>query len=230
MTKVVISQPAFFPWPGFYDLVNQADIFIWLDDAQFSKGWYTNRTKLFNNGKQSWLTIPVTSKSHFNKISNIESSADFKSNHINKLKSSFSNLCHLDLSLEVYAEAFYANSSLCDSIKKSVELILKYLNSSVEIHSSTDLGLNSQSSERVLDICQHFNASMYITGHGAINYLNHDLFEENNIMVNYINYDVASWRDVPVYSSILDLIATNGTSNLPDYLNSSLIDWRLFRL
>lgn len=46
MARVVISQPMYFPWFGFMAQMSLADVFIWLDDAQFSKGSFTNRVQV----------------------------------------------------------------------------------------------------------------------------------------------------------------------------------------
>ena len=46
MTTVVISQPMYFPWPGFFELIAAADVYVHLDDVQFSKGGFTNRIQL----------------------------------------------------------------------------------------------------------------------------------------------------------------------------------------
>ena len=59
MTTVVISQPMYFPWTGFFGQMKLADIYVWLDDAQFSKGSFTNRVQALLNGKQTWMTIPL---------------------------------------------------------------------------------------------------------------------------------------------------------------------------
>ena len=36
-----LSQPTFFPWIGYYDLIDQSDIFVILDDVKFEKqSWH----------------------------------------------------------------------------------------------------------------------------------------------------------------------------------------------
>ena len=46
MTRVVITQPMLFPWPGFFEQLCLADVYIYLDDVQFSKGSFTNRVQI----------------------------------------------------------------------------------------------------------------------------------------------------------------------------------------
>ena len=64
-TVVAIHQPNFLPWLGFFDKLGQADVFVLLDSVQFprtSKGTWINRVKLLVGGAvriddtQPWRT------------------------------------------------------------------------------------------------------------------------------------------------------------------------------
>ena len=59
MATVVITQPMLFPWPGFFEQLMLADTYIYLDDAQFSKGSFTNRIQLLRGAERCWMTIPL---------------------------------------------------------------------------------------------------------------------------------------------------------------------------
>ena len=59
---VTIHQPECFPWLGFVDKAAQADAFVLLDDAQYSKNYFNNRNKVRTAQGWSWLTIPVETK------------------------------------------------------------------------------------------------------------------------------------------------------------------------
>ena len=43
VTRVVINQSAYLPWKGYFDLMRDADVFVFYDDAQFSSGSWRNR-------------------------------------------------------------------------------------------------------------------------------------------------------------------------------------------
>jgi hypothetical protein len=63
---VAIHQPNFLPWLGYFDKIARADVFVALDDVQFSKtgGTWSNRTRILVNGAPAWLTIPVVRSYH----------------------------------------------------------------------------------------------------------------------------------------------------------------------
>ena len=44
--NIVISQPMYFPWMGFFQQIAIADVFIFYSDVQFSKGSFTNRVQI----------------------------------------------------------------------------------------------------------------------------------------------------------------------------------------
>lgn len=48
---------------------------------------------------------------------------------------------------------------------------------------SKELGISGASSQRLLDICISLNCDTYVTGHGAINYLDQKLFETSQTNV-----------------------------------------------
>lgn len=58
--KVAVMQPYFFPYLGYFHLIDAVDVFVLLDDVQYPKGGWVNRNRILINGKVSWLTVPVT--------------------------------------------------------------------------------------------------------------------------------------------------------------------------
>jgi hypothetical protein len=56
---VAVHQPNYMPWLGYFHKLVRADVFVLLDDAQFSKNSYTNRVRIALDGHPHWLTIPV---------------------------------------------------------------------------------------------------------------------------------------------------------------------------
>jgi hypothetical protein len=58
--RVAIHQPNYFPWLGYFFKIISADVFIFLDDVQYSKNSYINRVQIKKGSGNRWLTIPVS--------------------------------------------------------------------------------------------------------------------------------------------------------------------------
>src|SRR4051794_9997556 len=58
---VGLHQPNFFPWLGYFDKLVRADVFVLLDNVQFSKtgGTWSNRVRLLAGDAPTWITLPV---------------------------------------------------------------------------------------------------------------------------------------------------------------------------
>jgi hypothetical protein len=80
-------------------------------------------------------------------------------------------------------------------------------------------------------MCRHFGAKTYITGHGAKNYLEHELFERNGIDVEYMDYQCVAYPQlhgefIP-YVTGLDVIANCGRSGAK-FISPLTKNWRKF--
>ncbi len=60
MTTVAIHQPNYMPWLGYFWKIVRADIFIFLDDVQYSKNSLINRVRIRGGAEARWLTVPVS--------------------------------------------------------------------------------------------------------------------------------------------------------------------------
>ena len=67
--KVVINQSNYIPWKGYFDLVNDADAFVFLDEVQYTKNDWRNRNKIITKSGSQWLTVPIPKKAVKGKIS-----------------------------------------------------------------------------------------------------------------------------------------------------------------
>ena len=89
--KCSIMQPTYLPWSGYFNLIYNTDIFIFLDDAQYSKGSWHNRNIIINNSKKKWITISLKKnklKTNLNKIY-LYDLEEWKKDHISLLKQSY---------------------------------------------------------------------------------------------------------------------------------------------
>lgn len=232
MTTVVISQPMYFPWAGFFGQMAQADVYVWLDDVQFSKGSFTNRVQVRTASGQGWMSIPLAGKGAFQTIAALTAADDkWRQGHRDLLRQQLKGAPYLPLALGVYDEAL-ENGALLDVLIASAEAPARAMNVlPSSIIRSSRLGVSASSSHRVLELVQAVGGTRYLTGHGAANYLDHSLFEQHGIAVEYMSYDLREWPQrfegfIP-YVTILDSLANVG-NDAAACLGGRTLGWRDF--
>ncbi|WP_295556574.1 WbqC family protein [uncultured Hyphomicrobium sp.] len=233
MSAVVITQPMLFPWPGFFEQLMLADTFIYLDDAQFSKGSFTNRIQVLRGNERAWMTIPLAGKGSFQKISDLSAAGDdWKASHRALLCQSLIDAPYIDDALAIF-DAAYSRPSLIELLIASIEEPARYLGIGTgrRILRTSGLGIEGTSWHRVLDLVLSQSGQRYLTGHGAANYLDHAAFEAHGVAVEYMNYSRTRWPQpggsFTPYVTVLDLIARTGPA-AHRHLNAATLGWRDF--
>jgi len=232
--KLVISQPMYFPWAGIFEQMRLADCFVHYDDVQLPQGRsFSTRVQVKSSQGPMWLSVPVVRRVGQNIIeARVDDGQKWRQRHLATLSQLYSKAPFKQDMLELAHTVLNTTTdNLCEINILSIELCAKYLGISGSIERSSRLGVAGASSQRLCDICKHLGASEYITGHGAKNYLDHDLFERSLVSVQYMNYQRSCYPQLhgpfDPHLTILDLIANVGPSALT-YLNSPTTGWRSF--
>jgi hypothetical protein len=232
--NVVISQSMLFPWVGILEQIRLADIFVHYDDVQFSKGSFTNRVQIKTAQGSRWMTVPLEKHRTGQTIEEVQiKPKDFwVAKHVEMIQRSFKGTPFLQDALavvdSVYAQKF---DSLAMLARESTLAVARYYNllEGKLLVDVKDLSLLGSSSQRVLDVVRALKGSSYITGHGAKNYLDHDIFEENEISVRYMDYKTIPYPqlhgDFTPYVSSLDLIANCGPDGI-ERICSQAVYWK----
>jgi hypothetical protein len=222
--KIAILQSCYIPWKGFFDLINMVDEFVIYDDMQFTRRDWRNRNLIKTANGLQWLTIPVCVKGKFLQKIN-ETMIDEKSwaeKHWKTIAATYSKADYFK-AYSPYFEALYKKCGNEDSLSRVnyifIQGICALLNIPTKLTWSTDYTVDNQlrKTERLLALCMSTNASCYVSGPSARDYLQHDLFEQAGIDVAYIDY-----AGYPAYNqlygefehgvTILDLIFNTGAS------------------
>ena len=234
--KVVISQSMLFPWVGFLEQIRHADVFIHYDDVQFSKGSFTNRVQIKTADGPVWMTIPLRGHKLGQAINEVrlQSHENWMSSHVALLKKSFKGAPYLDDAMALVEDVYskdYENIGLL--ARQSLIALAEYFNllDSTQLIDVTSLGIKGSSSDRVLAIVKAVGGERYITGHGARNYLNHDIFESEKIKVEYMSYQCVPYPQnyglFTPYVTGLDLVANLGRAGSSNICSESIY-WKDF--
>lgn len=233
--KIVISQSMFFPWVGLLEQIRLADIYVYYDDVQFSKGSFVNRVQIKTDRGQQWLTVPILQ--NFGQ-SIAEVAIDYRQNwqerHLQILRQAYKQATFRDEMLALVTDLYCQEHTYIGALSRaSLQSILQYfeLEKGCEFMDVATLNISGTSSRRVLDIVIALQGTQYITGHGAAKYLDHSLFETAHIDVRYMEYQKKKYPqlhgDFTPFVSCLDLIANCGKTGR-SYICSDTVSWQTF--
>ncbi len=236
MKRVVVSQPMLLPWIGIFEQIRASDIFIHYDDVQFPQGRsFSSRVQVKTEYGSRWLTVPVKhdGKQLIQDVK-IDATKKWKENHLGVFRQSYRKAPFGDMALEL-VESIYAmeSDSLSDFCIFGIEKIAMFLGLNCEFSRSSRYGFTSSSSRKLLDIVMAEKGKIYITGHGAKNYLDHELFESHGINVEYIHYVLNEYPQLngafTSYVSIIDVIANVGEL-ASELIIAESINWKEFKI
>jgi hypothetical protein len=234
--NLVISQSMFFPWVGLLEQVSLADIYVYYDDVPFSKGSFTNRVQLKTENGPAWLTVPLSGLKSGQNIDSvaIPEKAKWMPRHLGLLKTSLGKCSYYNDALSLYHEVVDRNHPTIGSLARhSLMVMCDYfgLTPETKFVTSTELQVPGNSTDRVLEIAKKLKATTYITGHGARNYLEHELFDQNQIEVRYMDYRCCPYPqrhgDFTPYVSGLDLVASCGQAGR-EVISPQTVHWKEF--
>ncbi len=227
--KIAIMQPYFFPYIGYFQLMNAVDKFIFFDDVNYiNKGWI-NRNRILINGQENLFTIPLKNGSQNTKIINIELQVDekWKTKFLKTIKHAYSKAPYFEIGYSIISQVISIKSKLLiDWHIKSFRLINHYLGIETVLISSCKSYDNQhlKGQHRIIDICKIEWAKQYINPIGAIdlNLYNKSDFKKNHIDLLYIKNDNITYKQFNntfiENLSMLDLLMFNSKNELKTIL------------
>lgn len=216
MKILTIRQPGYLPYIGFFKKIQASDIFVFLDDVQYTRSDFDNRNKIRTRENSMWLTIPI-----FNKTGQTlnEVKIDYSKKWVSKHKSSIK----YNYEKAPYFEEYWKDikSILEKSWDKLIDLnmeLINYFIIKLEINTKTvfssELNINKTGSEKLLEICKDLDVDTYLSGEFGRNYLDTNLFQHENIKVIFEKFEHPTYNQTfdgfMQNMSIIDLLFNEG--------------------
>ena len=194
MTSVSISQPTLFPWVGYFNIIKNSDVFIFLDNVKFQKHSWQMRNRIKNisknNDSEVWMFVPTKGVKSDTLIKDviIDNSKNWKQKHIKTLKNNYSkSFEQIKFLTQIYDNEW---NKLADFNIESITKCCKFLGIQTKLFRASEQNVIGSKSELLLNICKKFNATEYLSTIGAKDYLENDkdLFLKENIEIKYHEY------------------------------------------
>jgi len=218
--RIAISQPTYLPWMGYFDLIDQVDTFVFLDDVQFEKRSWQQRNRIKTPLGLQWLTVPVNSRGRqMQLIREVEiESRDFWQNHLRAIDLNyrrapfFSRYFHELSSLL----AGFDGTRLADLNVLLIQWFVNMLGIKTRLVSSSSLRQPGRRTELLANLCESLGGDVYTSPLGSAVYLlkEQDAFLARGMKIVFQHYKHPEYRQLfppfQPYASALDLIFNEG--------------------
>ena len=223
--KVAVIQSNYIPWKGYFDIIHDADLFIFYDDVQYSKNSWRNRNKIKTSQGTSWLTVPVGAKIHRLACEVEITDEKWGEKHWKTLRQCYGKAPHFkhysDFFEHVYMEkAWPSLSELNQFLIKRIAI--DYLGIHTSFHDSREYKVEGSSQERLTDLLLKAGAATYISGPAARDYIDEGQWGLSGIELIYKDY--SGYPEYPQlyppfdhFVSIIDLLFHMG-NDAPYYI------------
>jgi hypothetical protein len=226
---LAIMQPYFFPYMGYFQLINSVDEFVVYDNIQFTKKGWINRNRILFNSKDEYITIPLRKDSDFLNINQrfLANTWTIDRNKLlNKIVESYRKTPYFQPTYALFEKCLISDKlNLFDFLLNTLIETTNYLEISTRFTLSSSLNIDHslKSEEKVLSICKYLNATKYINPIGGVELYSKTKFEQNTIELKFLRSNPIHYsqltNDFLPWLSIIDVMMFNSKDEIVNFLN-----------
>lgn len=213
---VSIHQPDYIPWLGYFYKMAHSDVFVYLDDAQFSNEAGQNFNWIKTSQGKYQMHIPV--EYHFKDLINTVRTKDelkWKQKHLRTIEMNYKRGKFFDEIYPGYKEIF---ERPYNNISEFNIAINNYIADGFGLHPkfivNSSLDIKTFREQRIIDICKILGADEYLSGNGARAYQTEQHFADAGLKLAYLDYKPIEyeqlWHEFLPCMSVLDYIFNCG--------------------
>jgi hypothetical protein len=226
MNTIAIMQPTFFPWLGYFELVNKVDKFVFLDDVEISKQSWQTRNFFCSNNQCYWKSIPIKGSSK-NMINEAEISRQdlFFKKFLKFIEQNFKNYKFDEIHRLIHQINYqYEEINLADFNIKFLEWALKLFNIRTAVYRSSQIegsnGLIKTREEKIINIVKKLSCDRYIAAMGSKDYMEKFGLGNYPFEVEFFDYPnskkISIFYDGYGFENVLELINRLGISKIQE--------------
>ncbi len=221
--RLVILQPSYLPWLGYFDQMFKSDAFVIYDDVQYDKNGWRNRNRIKTPQGPQWLTVPVLTKGRnlpINRAVEINNTTSWQKKHLKSIAQNYTKAPFFAQYMGLLEGVLERRWKLLIDLNMTlIHLLMEELGLNTKIYLASDLRIPKDGKiERLIHICRHFQADIFLEGDAGRDYLDEALFAREGIRIEYHGYRHPVYRQlhgnfVP-YLSVIDLLFNHGKDSL----------------
>ena len=228
--RLGIMQPYFFPYLGYFSLIQNTDMWIVFDEVQFIRHGWIERNRILKpvEGWQ-YLSVPIEKHSRETPIKNIKirNSEDWKGRMLRQLEHYKKKAPYYSEVTDFLNRVFESNFEGISAL--NVHLLIETCNYlqvafNYQIYSEMDLTIDlvKGPGDWALNISKSLNATEYINPIGGVEIFNKEAFESANIKLKFLKMNLVSYvqgaREFELGLSIIDVMMFNCPETIREML------------
>lgn len=232
--NIAIMQPYFFPYIGYWQLINAVDKFVILDDVNYIVRGWINRNRILINEEAHYINLPVLSPSQNKLINEVFLNEEYilYEKLLRKIELAYKKAPYFDDVYKLIEEVIcYEERNLTKFLEFSLITINKFLGINTEILLSSNIIKDSslKGEQKIIDICKILKTDRYINPIGGTSLYSKDNFLEHYLELKFLKTDDIKYKQfnssfIP-WLSIIDVIMFNDRKKIEGMLNSySLVE------
>ena len=170
---VSIHQPNYLPWLGYFHKISYSDVFVFLDDVQYSPKSYTNRCAVARNAESTRLSIPVSHERWDVTIKNVQiDTRKFARKHLETFRHIYGKCRAFDDVMSIISPPYQLGSTDLASFNMMlITAISDFLNFNTSFVKQSDLQVSSAKNQLMVDISIATECNLFVSGVGARDYI-----------------------------------------------------------
>lgn len=225
--KIAIMQPYFFPYLGYWQLINAVDKFVLLDDVNYIMRGFINRNSILVNGGTHKFSISIDKPSQ-NKLIN-ETILLFptkeRHNFLKTIEMAYKKAPFFSDTYPVIEESvMFDDTNLLSFLKHSICITKDHLGIDSEILVSSEIKKDNskKAQNRIIEINKIIGSNTYINPIGGQQLYKKEDFKNNGIELYFMEMQSIEYRQfqntfVPNLS-IIDVLMFNSINEIKDML------------
>jgi hypothetical protein len=238
-----IHQPQFIPWLGYFDKIDQSDVFIFLDNVQYKKNEYQNRNRIKTSDGWQWLTVHLRYKfpQKINEV-RINNSIDWKKKHLHALVTNYSKARYFEKYIGYFKELYSKEWEIISDINiEVVKRLCGFLGIEKRFLVASELtpplsspylrgglrrsyleggegGFSDEPTERLIKLCRLAGADTYLAGKDGAKYMDVEQFPKEGIKPLFQDFQHPVYDQLfgkfETYMSVIDLLFNHGEESI----------------
>ncbi len=222
--SLAIMQPYFFPYIGYFQLINAVDRFVVYDDVNFIKQGWIARNRILLDGREHMLSLQLEGASSFKRINEVGVGRN-SDKLLKTLSQAYRKSPFFDRAYPVL-EKILTNEDdrLGTYLFTLIETICHYLRIETELILSSSIPKDNtlRGQDKVLHICEVLGATTYINSSGGKDLYSKDVFSEHGIDLQFLNPSPITYRQFSneflPWLSIIDIMMFNSVEAIQEHL------------